>query len=238
MIHLKLTPELSLLDSPQICPINNFDNAEAQWKNCTNVSLLKFALKYIKVTHDSNSKFPIVPGIPTRWWQWPLMGGHLIDYYDDHNFHRIFLHLNIFNSFLVFVSIFVSLYIIFNTLLNPEASFESLKNSISLLIFLFGYLSSLVPFSLVPRSTFLYHYSISLMFGFLMISSYLNILSHKYPILSYILSVLIIIGSVTSYVIYSPLIYGFELNNKKLHRLMFRSGWLFDKTILALKYFT
>ncbi len=96
----------------------------------------------------------------SRWFQWPL-AKKPIWYWNEKNGGPkadIYLVANPVIWWLAFASIITALTLIF---------FQKIRKKLSPIIYwlLFGYFLNLLPFILIARATFLYHYFTSLVFG-------------------------------------------------------------------------
>ncbi|EAY18464.1 Dolichyl-phosphate-mannose-protein mannosyltransferase, putative [Trichomonas vaginalis G3] len=101
------------------------------------------------------SNFNVGYGHPyaSKWYQWPLFTGRWVLFWTENGKHLICMG-NVLIWWPVFGSIIGSLIAKFFNTLDAEG-----------LDMLLGYLFSFLPFALIPRDCFLYHYAIPLMFG-------------------------------------------------------------------------
>jgi len=145
----------------------------------------------IKASHPNASK----------WYEWPL-AKKPIWYWtksSDGKTANIYLLGNPLVWWLVSLAVFSSLFIIF---------FGRFRKKISPLIYflIFGYFLNLLPFILVSRVTFLYHYLPSLTFGILILVTLYEKLLNKLPLSLYLG---FLIGVLVLFLLLSPLTYGF-----------------------------
>ena len=229
-IHVTLIPNYNQQFSGLICPkcISNYKEAEIEWQKCKKIPLIIRVIKLLLNMNKTNMEMCDNDGLPSRWWKWPLMDNQLIHFYNN-NGKAIILHLNIFNSCVILLFVFISIFIIYFCWFETCSNNETMKRTLSSMIFLIGYLISFLPFWLIPRSTYLYHYSIPLLFGIYLVSADINILYQKYKKIAVCLSILVVSGTIISFIIYLPLTYGWELDRKQFMKLMLRNEWIFDK---------
>ena len=83
-----------------------------------------------------------------------------------------------------------------------------------------GYMTNLLPFALVPRITFLYHYVIPLLFGIWNVAAFLDTLSPK---TKGFITCLIATLSVAGYFLWAPLSYGLE--ELDFHFIIWNKKW-------------
>lgn len=89
----------------------------------------------------------------SRWYDWPLFTGRWVLYWTENGRHLICM-----GNVLVWWSVFAAIIGSFVAKFFNTIDREGFDN-------LLGYLFSFLPFALIPRDTFLYHYAIPLMFG-------------------------------------------------------------------------
>jgi dolichyl-phosphate-mannose-protein mannosyltransferase len=141
---------------------------------------------------DKESKHPY----SSKWYTWPLLTGKWVLFWTSDE--RIIACVgNPFMYYAVFVIFCITLY---DVILNRK--WNTLQGSI-----LIGYLSCLLPFALVKRETFLYHYVLPLLFGIWQVGIFLDTLSPK---LKGFMTVLIGCLAIIGYFFLAPLSYGLE----------------------------
>ena len=154
------------------------------------------------------SNFAIQQGhsYSSKWWQWPLMlgKGNWMWFEQDKKLWCV-------GSPLVWYFAFDGM-LIFIILLFFK------KNLLNHLWLLFGYLISYLPFSLVSRVMWNYHYIIPLIISLELSAIALNKLSSN----SKILPILLILSAIISLYIYYPITYGTSISDKKFKKIMFK----------------
>ncbi|OHT04501.1 Dolichyl-phosphate-mannose-protein mannosyltransferase [Tritrichomonas foetus] len=79
---------------------------------------------------------------------------------------------------------------------------------------LFGWSVSYFPFFLIPRSMFLYHYIIPLIFSVMCQAAIIeSLFARRYPFIQYFLHWLMNFSGIASYIIWYPIVYGTECND-------------------------
>jgi dolichyl-phosphate-mannose--protein O-mannosyl transferase len=152
--------------------------------------------------------------ITSRWWQWPLHQAPPISYFLGDNI-AIRLHFQLFNCYCAIanLAIFICLLYYFGIVNRTSLGKDILWRGI---IFMIGYLASLVPFALIPRNLFLYHYLIPLMFALGLTGFTLEFVQQRQRKLSIVIGVLLVCGSAISFWRYRYWIYGLPLKSQRL----------------------
>ena len=125
-------------------------------------------------------------GFESYWKEWPIVNIKTLIYHTNPGIIAMFPNPLTWISALI-GPILLTLYIFVFGFKNPSLW----KN----IIWPIGYSASLFPFILVPRTTYVYHYLISLIFGVLSFSVFLQIAFSKFrPYIDAISSVFIIVA--------------------------------------------
>ena len=116
--------------------------------------------------------------------------------------------------------IFLLLYIIFQKFDRND----NYKKQRGLIIFLLGgYLLNFLPFILIGRVMFLYHYSVSLVFSIIIISFLIDTI--KSLKLKKRAAVIFILSATLSFVYWSPLSYGLPISEKESQERFWFKSW-------------
>ncbi|KAJ3439748.1 dolichyl-phosphate-mannose--protein mannosyltransferase [Anaeramoeba flamelloides] len=106
---------------------------------------------------------------------------------------------------------------------------DHIDNYLEIIVFLFfGYILSLIPFVLITRVTWLYHYLPSLLFGILSFSFIYDLLLKIFIKKKYfkLIITMIIISLITfGWYFFRPLIYGLPLSNENFQKRMWLENW-------------
>lgn len=226
IVHIWIIPNYNQEFSGFVCRncVTNYKDKLNEWNKYQNTFVIKRAINLLRYMNKNNMGQCDNLGLPSRWWQWPLMKQALISYFIKDGYH-LQIHINIFNSYIVVLFVVISVFQLYYAYFSGNSSIILMKQSLSTVIFFFGYILSLVPFFLIPRATYIYHYSISIIFGFMLISSLLNNLYNCYKKLTILLCILISSGAIVSYYIYFPLTYGLTISDEKFDKLMLNPKW-------------
>jgi len=141
-----------------------------------------------------NNKITSFHNSESRPINWPLMTGRIVSFWGNSQDIEINCAGNIFVYYISFFSVVISLII-----------WARNTKEYNLGLPILGWFFSYVPFYLVPRVMYLYHYCIPLIFGCMCIGSLLNTVSPK---LRGILSVFIIFFATIGFVFLNPWVYG------------------------------
>ncbi len=179
---------------------------------------LKDVFTYQKNMYDYHKNLVATHPFSSSWWAWPLML-RPIWYYQGH-----FLPEGMLSSIISFgnpliwwpgvILVLSSFYVAYRT------------RSRILVILLIGYCSQYLPWILIPRLTFIYHYFAMVPFMILIITYYIKLFLDKYPmrkriVVSYLSAVALL------FVLFYPLLSGFVIPNWYSVWLRWLPGWNF-----------
>ena len=116
-------------------------------------SLLKRIFDLILFMQYTNSKIGHGHAYASPWYSWPLFNGRWVLFWTENGKHVICM-----GNVLLWYPIFIG--VLFNIGRKIMNSIDS--ESFDMLL---GYLFSFLPFALVPRDCFIYHYAIPVLFG-------------------------------------------------------------------------
>ena len=173
-------------------------------------SLFKRIIHLNLIMHSANMRIKANHPYSSLWYQWPILKGKWILFWVG-RFKTISCLLNPFNVFLSSLSILIiSIIILFYFILPPNFK----KKIFKILFFTFGYYFSLIPFCLINRVLFLYHYIIPLIFAILNLISFIELFFENYQKIKSIILTLIQIIIILSFIYWAPITYGLELKNQ------------------------
>lgn len=156
-IHLTILPyepenHVSMPDCIRRSLVNK--NQPNWQKRSNSPSMLRRIISLIFYMHHTNMRIGHSHPYSSPWYSWPLATGKWLLFWTNEGKHIICM-----GNVLLWWPVFFS--IVFNLIrvcLNLECQSE-------LSSMLFGYLLSYLPFALIPRDVFIYHYAIPLLFG-------------------------------------------------------------------------
>ena len=198
-IHLELLPyqpeEHQFI--PDIINISLINKSNPDWNikfNSPSIIYRSLILLIYQLSSNANKMNP--HPYSSKWWTWPLLTGKWVLFWVENGRHLICM-----GSPLIWYPIFFTILISLIYSINNKSFNSNLFGTIV------GYFFSLLPFILIPRDTFLYHYSIPLFFGFWILPQLID----KLPIIikTYIYCSLTFITFLSFY-IWNPLAYGLE----------------------------
>ena len=162
-------------------------------KRLTKPSLLKRFLSLVIDMHKGNMDLTDFHPSHSRPINWPLLTGRYVDFWAGFN-HEIQCLGNPFVYYFVFLSLIISLIYYKN-----EKYAITFRNIV-------GWSVSYFPFYLVPRTMYLYHYIIPLIFGCINAGMILDFI--RKPFWKGFISTFIVFFILLSFYIYSPFSYG------------------------------
>lgn len=160
--------------------------------------------------HTSNMGIDSYHPYMSRPVNWPLLTGCWVGFYSDGDV-VINCHGNVFIYYLTIVGVFL----VFIFIRKPNY-----WNSISMSI---GWAINYLPFYLIPRSMYLYHYHIPLMFAIMAFGSLIDFIDNirfKWLVVS-IFSIVAIYG----YYYWSPFVYGYPIKNE--FSIVWNDNWIY-----------
>jgi len=214
VVHIHHLTEISD-ESVHICPgiSKNQKNRTEEWEKCKSQNIISKIYSLMKHMHYCNMNSISYKSFSTKWWEWPFMRGELITYFFKGE-NRTYLVHNICNTLSGFLSMFSFLLSLVFSLYKKSP--KSYRNSIVSSILAFGFLVSWLPFYFIPRSTYLYHYCIPLVFVIAFNSYLIDTLNEYSKALSIIVSLAILSSSIAFYIVYMPWIYAKPSNNHEM----------------------
>lgn len=176
-----------------------------------------------RVMFTSNSHMTAGHPYSSKWYTWPFMQRSIFYWQSDASNSLdqksyIYLLGNPFVYWLGTLSVFTLILISILKLITKK----TLSNSKIILFLIIGYLINLLPFALIGRVMFLYHYETALVFSIISIAF---IVDYIRPTKKLALSFLIIFIAFSAFIYWSPLTYGIPISNEKLESLMWFPSW-------------
>lgn len=159
-------------------------------------------INLIKIMLSSNFAISVKHSFSSKWWQWPFMLGRGTYLWLGSGQIWCIGSPVVWLSSTIGIILFVFLLIKWN--IRPK------------IWILFGYLISYLPFSLIKRVLWNYHYFIPLIYALLALATCLNEFLPKAKILPIILITIVI----AVYIIYFPIIYGKPITDSYFSKIM------------------
>ncbi len=101
--------------------------------------------------------------------------------------------------------------------------FKDIKDKYASIFILTGFFINFLPFMLIGRIMFLYHYAVALIFSIMAIIVLLNKVENKK--IQKILYIVILLTSLYLFIFFSPLTYGLSLSDQALQARMWMGSW-------------
>ena len=158
-----------------------------------NIILRSFKLTYIM--HTSNMRIKKFHPSQSQPYNWPFLTGHDVGFWEDSDGNRVACRGNLFVYYIGFACLLICLF-----------SVKSNKYIINLR-YVIGWCFSYFPFYLIPRTMYLYHYIIPLIFCVSSVGPSLDMLQ-DYPKMKGFLSVMIAFIGFIGFYLWMPLVYG------------------------------
>jgi len=188
-----------------------------QSRRVIQMGLLERVFQSIFRMHEINMNSFCPIGIESKWYEWPLILCDSLVYYAK-ELRAIWMIPNPFVWYTASIGTLLLFLLI---------AFSIFKGDTYLIKYLFlpiGYLTSLVPFALIKRTTYLYHYIIPLILGVINASVFLNLFLHKNIVIKNSIFVIIMFCSITEFVFLSP--FTFVLPNYFMEPRLWRNNLL------------
>ena len=158
-----------------------------------NIVFRTFKLAYLM--HTSNMRIRKFHPSQSQPYNWPFLTGHDVGFWEDSEGNRVICRGNLFVYYIGFFSLIFCL-----------LSFKNEKYFINLR-YVIGWCFSYFPFYFVPRTMYLYHYLIPLIFCVSSVCPSLDLLQNHLKLKGF-LSVIIIFICFIGFYIWMPLVYG------------------------------
>jgi dolichyl-phosphate-mannose--protein O-mannosyl transferase len=221
-VHIKVLSEpgeVSILVCPEMYP-----RRVEIWRDvCLHFGFFKQFFRLIKEMHATNMKVLGEDQLSSYWWEWPLMTSVPITFFWREN-STVRLHIQPFNGFFCLANAVVFVLLCFFIGLSSQSGLDNEREVLLQgVVFLFGFLSSLLPFALVPRILYLYHYIVPLVFLIGLVAFTLELLHLKHRKMALLADAMIVFASFCSFWKYRFWIYGLPLADQ--HSLMVWPSW-------------
>ena len=195
-IHLSILPYESdhYKFAPDIVKSALVNRANPEWMKRYNVSMFRRIVALIISMLKYNFNIKPRNSYATKWYQWPLQTSSLLLMSVDRN-RSIYSMGNILIWIPVFFSVIAST---INCIIQNDCSS-------TVFYLLVGYFASYLPFALMTRDTYIYHYCIPLLFGYLCLAINIDKFSPKYK---GFFSMLLIFLTIAGFLLWAPWAYG------------------------------
>lgn len=176
-----------------------------------------------KVMFTANSGMTATHPNSSKWYTWPIMQRGIFYWQGDtdppsEKKSYIYLLGNPFVYWLGALSITIlTIAFIINVLRKKKV-----RNPKTTLFVIIGYFANLLPFMLIGRVMFLYHYETALIFSVISIALLLDYFELKKKM---IISGLLILIALSAFIYWSPLTYGTPLSDQQLKSRMWLKSW-------------
>lgn len=180
-------------------------------ENINNVSFNQKFLELNNTMYTSNKSIINDHPYGSKWYSWPIMSRPMWYYVSPDGFSNIYLLGNPVNWWLGSFSVAVLL-----ILMLKKKEYRNNTNAILLI----GFLLCWLPFILISRVMFLYHYFPSLVFSMIILIKLIDKLKTKEIVLT-----TLVIFSFVSYLYFAPLTYGLQLSPDELYQRQLFNSW-------------
>jgi dolichyl-phosphate-mannose-protein mannosyltransferase len=180
-----------------------------------------------RVMFTSSSGMKATHSYSSKWYTWPIMQRSVF-YWQDNSpkipGERAYIYLlgnpfiYWFGTLSVLILIIVTIY---NLLFKKYIAKDSTRTKIVIFLII-GFLANFLPYMLIGRVMFLYHYETALIFSIISIVFWLNYLQGKKLLYA---SIIISIIALSFFLYFSPITYGIPITDKQLNSRMWLSSW-------------
>ncbi|OHT12660.1 Dolichyl-phosphate-mannose-protein mannosyltransferase [Tritrichomonas foetus] len=180
------------------------------------MSMAKRVTTLIKVMHKSNMGITAAHSASSNWYDWPLIRMRCISYYT--NMYSLVLVATPVIWYAAAIGPILCL--IFAVCAYFFGNYEVTK----LIIWPAGYYASWVPFVLIPRVLFVYHYLVPLIFGVFSFAAVLEVMFSNTRALRSMIFVLLITTCLIVYIFFAPFSYalkGYDWGIRKWYKKMY-----------------
>jgi dolichyl-phosphate-mannose-protein mannosyltransferase len=206
--------------------VGNVNNGDATlapinfWEKFTELNRVMFTSSSgMTATHPDSSK----------WYTWPIMQTSVFYWQDSATStsavpERSYIYLlgNPFIYWLGTLSIIALILLSVFKLITKRSLSNDPETSKVMLFIIIGYLANLLPFALIGRVMFLYHYESALVFSIIAIIYFVDLLQPRKKVYAVIF---ILIVALSAFIYWSPLTYGTPLTDQQLQSRMWLSSW-------------
>ncbi|OHT02796.1 Dolichyl-phosphate-mannose-protein mannosyltransferase [Tritrichomonas foetus] len=215
-VHLTILPylpenESDLIVIPDCVKRGLVDRMNPNWDARSRApSMIRRVITLIIYMHASNMQIGNSHPYASKCWTWPLFLSRWVLFWTNEGKHIICVG-NVLLWYPVFFGIVVNLIL---TLMRKD--FRKLRATV-----LIGYLLSYLPFFLIPREMFLYHYAIPLIFGIYNLSILIE--RELKPVYRGFIYSLVIVMALIGYILWNPWAYG--LTTEDFDFLVWNNNW-------------
>lgn len=194
-----------------------------------NTSFIENFTELNRVMFTSSSGMTATHPNSSKWYTWPIMHRSIFYWQDstasaDPEPKRSYIYLlgNPFIYWLGTLSILTLILLSIFKLLTKRSLSNDPETSKVMLFLIIGYLANLLPFALIGRVMFLYHYETALVFSIIAIGYFVDLLQPRKKVYAI---VFIAIIALSAFIYWSPLTYGTPITDKQLQSRMWLSSW-------------
>jgi dolichyl-phosphate-mannose-protein mannosyltransferase len=180
-----------------------------------------------RVMFTSSSGMTATHPNSSKWYTWPIMQRSVFYWQDnatstDSQHSYIYLLGNPFIYWLGTISVIMLILVsIFKLIIRKKLSIDPETSKVMIFITI-GYLANLLPFMLIGRVMFLYHYETALIFSIMAVAFLVDIMVPKKKVIAI---VLILAIALSAFIYWSPLTYGTPLTDLQMKSRMWLTTW-------------
>ncbi len=202
-------------------------NSENQTETNKQISFWSKFVELNKVMYGTNAGMTATHPNSSEWYTWPIMK-RAIFYWQGNSGNGTEINAYIYllgNPFVYWLGalamIFTIIYVVVKFIYKRKISDD--PNTTKLLLFIIiGYLANWLPFALIGRVMFLYHYETALIFSIIAVAYWVGALQ---PNIKKIASFIIVALTLIAFIYWSPMTYGLPLDAGQLEQRIWLPGW-------------
>jgi len=189
-----------------------------------------FVSKFIelnKVMFTANSGMTATHPNSSKWYTWPIMQRSIFYWQNnttssDSKHSYIYLLGNPFIYWFGTLSVLALILVSISKLITKKKLSNDPETSKVIIFITIGYLANLLPFMLIGRVMFLYHYETALIFSIIAIGFVLDAMQPKKKIVA---TIIVLAIALSAFIYWSPLTYGTPLTDTQMKSRMWFSSW-------------
>lgn len=188
--------------------------SKPEWhKRVVNQSMIKNIIDLNVVMHKCNMGISGFHNYGSKWYDWPFLTGKWVLFWTRDGKHIMCMG-QVFNVYAGTISVILCILLGMLSLIGKKFDHDNIIRWLHTFIYVVGYLSSLLPFALIKRALFYYHYIIPTIFGIMAFTSLVELYIRNYYLR--VMAFVVACGLTTAaYIYWSPFAYALPIDFPK-----------------------